>query len=97
MTNKAMLWATVGCFVASIIAFELWKDYFIIGPAVHPLIVLFVISFLLFEAFSLVLGCRFIFKATRMWVPRAILLFWLLVGEVYAYIVATLGASFVGQ
>lgn len=97
MTDKSLLWVIGGCLVASSIPFWLWKLYLITGPPVRILIWLFVGLFGLSQVFSFILGGRFIFRTTRRWIPRGLLVVGLLCCEAYISLMAALGMNFVGQ
>ncbi|MGI4788404.1 MAG: hypothetical protein ACRYFS_06085 [Janthinobacterium lividum] len=73
MTDRLMLWIGGGCVVASAIPFWLWKLYVITGPAVRVLIWLFVVLFGLAQLLSFLVGSRFVFRSTRKWIPRRLL------------------------
>ena len=97
MKDKVILWAAGGCLVASGVPFWLWKGYLITGPSVRVLIWLFVILFGLSQVSSFILGSRFIFKTTRKWILRGLLVVGLFGCEAYVSLMAALGMNFVGQ
>lgn len=97
MTDKTILWAGGVCSVASAILFWLWKLYIITGPSIHALVWLFVALFGLSEVFWFVLGGRLIFRMTRSWAKRGLLVAGLLGGVAYVALMAVLGVNFIGQ
>jgi hypothetical protein len=97
MTDKTILWAGGVCSVASAVPFWLWKLSIITGPSVHALVWLFVALFGLFEVFGFVLGGRPVFRMTRSWAKRGLLVVGLLGGLAYVALMAALEMNFVGQ
>ena len=97
MTDKTILWAGGVCLVASAVPFWLWKLYIITRPSVHALVWLFVALFGLSEVFGLVLSSRLIFRMTRSWTKRGLLVAGLLGSTAYVDLMAALGMNFVGQ
>lgn len=97
MTDKTILWAGAVCLIASGVPFWLWKLHIITGPAVHRLIWAFVVLFGLSQCFSFILGSRFIFRTTRNWAKRGLLIVGLVGCEAYISLMAALGMNFVGQ
>ena len=97
MTDRVLLWTAGVCLVASGVPFWLWKLYIVTGPTVHLLVWLFVVLFGLSQVSGFLLGSRFIFRTTRKWIMRGLLVAGLVGCEAYVSLMAALGMNFVGQ